>query len=503
MKRIMVLVAAICMATGLFSQEAQLEWAVGLGGNDSEEGSSVEVDAQGNVYTTGYFSGTADFDPDPLKSFNLISNGSWDIFISKLDSAGNFVWAKNMGGSDYDNGSDIAIDPDGNVYTTGFFNGTVDFDPDPQCIFPLTSNGGYDVFISKLDASGNFVWAKSLGGEKTDYAYSLALDNKGNILLSGCFKDTVDFDPGQGMCFLSAESGSDIFISKLDANGNFVWATRMGGGTIDKAFSLALDADGNVYTTGQFKGTTDFDPGAATAFLSSNGDKDIFISKLNTDGNFVWAKNVGGSTTDEGYSVAIDATGNVFVTGKFSGTADFDPGKNDYLLSSNGSFDLFLLKLDPQGNFICAKSIGGTSIDYACSLAFDENHNVYQTGVFAGTVDFDPGAGVYDLTSNGSWDIFITKLDNEGNFIWAKKIGGTHYDNGYALQVDKKGNLYATGYFMGTSNFSPEEENSVLTSTGDWDVFVMKLSQPELVKSYFSTSDTTIFIDKTPNFTNL
>ncbi|MEA3445886.1 MAG: SBBP repeat-containing protein, partial [Bacteroidota bacterium] len=385
MKRITVFFSIVLLTTCLMGQEAQLEWAVGLGGNNSEEGNSVTVDDFGNVYSTGYFMGEADFDPDPEKNYSLISNGSWDIYISKLDAQGNFIWAKSMGGTGYDNGHDLAIDAAGNVYITGFYNGTVDFDPNPYKNYELSSQGGYDVFISKFDASGNFVWAKSMGGKYTDYGYSLAVDSAGNVYTSGHFKETADFDPGIGNYYINSNGNSDIFISKLDAMGNFVWATFTGGDNIDKAYSLTLDAQSNVYTTGQFKGSIDFDPGQGTAYLTSNGGKDIFVSKLDNNGKFVWAGNMGSITDDEGYSVAIDDSGNVFVTGKFSGTADFDPGKESYFLTSNGSYDLFLLKLDAQGNFITANSIGGSSIDYACSLAFDKDKNVYQTGVFAGT----------------------------------------------------------------------------------------------------------------------
>ena len=487
MKRIALFIYVLMVSSCLMGQEAQLEWAVSLGGSGSEEGNSVVVDNQGNVYTTGYFTGTADFDPDPVSEYNLVSNGKWDIFVSKLDPQGNFVWAVSFGGADYDNAHDLAIGANGDVYLTGFFNGNVDFDPGKD-ILNLASSGDYDVFVTKLNSEGQLIWAKSMGSTKTDYGYTLAVDNHDNIYVSGHFKSKIDIDPGSESYWLEAEASSDIFICKLDKDGEFLWANSMGGNGTDKAFSLALDREGNVYTTGQFKEKIIFNSDNHSEILTSTGDNDVYITKLDTEGNFVWAKGIGGKGDDQGYSVEIDATGNIYVNGKFSGVSDFDPGENKYELTSNGATDLFLLKLNPQGDFLFAKSIGGTELDYACSLAFDQDMNIYQTGVFAGTVDFDPGPGVENLTSNGSWDIFISKLDSQGNFLWAKKIGGTHYDNGYGLYINDQGNLYATGYFMETSDFSMNNNSQELHAQGDWDVFVLKMTQPGPIKSCFSTS---------------
>ncbi|MEA3445471.1 MAG: SBBP repeat-containing protein [Bacteroidota bacterium] len=403
-------IAIMCISTKLQAQDPQFEWAAGFGGPDYDQGKSVAVDASGNVYTTGYFYGTVDFDPGS-GTYNLSSNGRDDIFISKLDASGNFVWAKNMGGSDWNEGYSIAIDASGNVYTTGHFEGTADFDPGSGT-YILSSNNGYDdIFISKLDASGNFVWAKAMGGSFDDNGFALAIDASGNVYTTGIFCGTADFEPGSGTYNLSSNGDYDIFISKLDASGNFVWAKSMGGSSDDRGYSIALDASGNVYTTGYFySSTVDFDPGSGTYNLTSNGCGDIFISKLDASGNFVWAKNMGGSSSDGGNSIAIDASGNVYTTGSFLDTADFDPGSGTHNLSSNGEYDIFISKLDASGNFVWAKSMSGSSSEWGFSIALDASGNVYTTGYFYGTVDFDPGSGTYNLSSNGVMDIYILKL---------------------------------------------------------------------------------------------
>jgi uncharacterized repeat protein (TIGR01451 family) len=231
------------------------------------------------VYTTGWFAGTADFDAGP-GSFNLTSMGGiFDVFVSKLNSAGAFVWAKQLGGTGIDYGESIAVDAAGNVYTTGLFGSTADFDPGPGS-FNLTSVGSSDAFISKLDSTGAFVWAKQLGGMNQDNAYSITVDAAENVYTTGYFNGTADFDPGTSTQNLTSVGSGDVFVSKLDSNGAFVWTKQLGGTGDDFGASIAVDAVGNVYTTGYFNGTADFDPGTSMQNLTSAGLQDIFVSKL-------------------------------------------------------------------------------------------------------------------------------------------------------------------------------------------------------------------------------
>ena len=461
----------------LHAQNVNMVWAKKMGGASNDFGTSIAVDALGNVYTTGYFGGTADFDPG-AGTYNLTPAGIFlNIFVSKLDASGNFVWAKQMGGASTAEGLSIAVDASGNVYTTGKFIGTADFDPGPGT-YNLTSAGSYDIFVSKLDSSGNFIWAKRMGGASTDKGLSIAVDASGNVYTTGLFQGTVDFDPGAGTYNLTSAGGDDIFVSKLDSSGNFVWAKNMGGASNDDGYSIAADASGNVYTTGDFYGTADFDPGPGTYNLTAAGGLDIFVSKLDSSGNFVWAKNMGGASTDDGYSIALDASDNVYTTGDFSGTADFDPGPGTYNLTSVArSYDIFVSKLDASGNFVWAKDMGGASNDWGNSIAVDGSRNVYTTGYFTSTADFDPGTGTYNLTSAGQGDIFVSKLDSSGNFVWAKDMGGASYDVGNSIAVDASFNVYTTGGFDSTANFDPGPGTFNLISAGSSDIFVEKLSQ--------------------------
>ncbi|NBG65711.1 T9SS type A sorting domain-containing protein [Acidiluteibacter ferrifornacis] len=461
--------------TSLQAQVPTFEWAASMGGlSSADRGSSIAVDASGNVYTTGIFEGTVDFDPG-TGVFNLTSAGNYDIFIQKLDASGNFIWAKRIGGSGYDNGLEIVVGSSGNIFCVGEFQGTVDFNPGTGT-YNLTAQGGYNIFILKLTSFGDFVWAKSMKGY--GHPGSVIVDASDNIYTTGSFQDTVDFNPGTGVYNLTSNGSSDIFISKLNSSGNFIWAKSMGGNGIDGSQSITLDGMGNVYISGLYEGVVDFDPGINTYNLTSNGYSDVFICKLDVNGNFLWAKSVGSSVYyDESRSLVSDVQGNLYIGGTFYGTVDFDPGVSIYNLTSNAFDDIFILKLNSSGDFVWVKSIGGGSSEHINSMALDTSGNVYATGEYSLTVDFNPNAGTYNLTSNGGYDIFILKLNSSGGFVWAKSIGGTGFDNGFSLTTDIHGNLYTTGVFSETVDFDPGIGTYGLTSNGGGDIFVSKFSQ--------------------------
>jgi len=465
-----------CLAMMSQAQNPTFTWAKQFGGTSYEDGRAIVLDAADNIYTTGNFSGTVDFDPG-AGTFTLTSLGAEDIFVSKLDGAGNFMWAKQLGGTGSDFGLGIDLDAAGNVYVSGSFNGTADFDPG-IATFTLISASLEDVFISKLNPAGNFVWAKQLGGIYTDWGRAIVVDAPGNVYTTGSFGGTADFDPGPGIFNLNAAGVFDIFISKIDAAGNFVWAKSMGGISYDEGRSIFLDVTGNVYTTGNFQNIADFDPDGGTYNLTSNGGSyDVFVSKLDVSGNFVWAKQWGGTSFDWGHDIAVDAGGNVYTCGSFNGTPDFDPGAGTFTLTSAGSNDVFVSKLDASGNLLWAKQWGAAASDNGNSIDLDALSNIYITGQFQNTFDVDPGAGTFTLTSLGVNDVFVSKLNASGNFIWAKQWGGTLSDGGSCIAVDAAGNVYTTGTFQNLVDFDPNAGAFTLTAVGNSDAFVHKMGQ--------------------------
>ena len=443
------------------------------GGQSGDETFSIAVDKNGNIYSTGIFAGTADFDPG-AGVVNLTSAGENDIFISKLDPSGNFLWAKRFGDTTGDTGKSIAIDSSGNVLVTGDFTGTVDFDPGIGTA-NRTSNGRYDFFLLKLDSSGNFLWVKGIGGLQDESGIFLALDNEGNSLITGIFGGTVDFDPGPGILNLSSDGSLDIFVSKFDSAGNHLWSKRRGGSGLDIGDGIAVDSSGNIYSSGIFAGTVDFDPSGGIANLTSAGSNDNFISKFDASGNYLWAKRFGGSGSDGNTPITIDSNGNIYASGDFTGTVDFYPGDEVFNLTSVGSKDNFISKLDSSGNLIWAKRVGGlNSSATGARTSVDRNGNVYYTGDFSGTVDFDPSNETANITSALLSDIFVSKLDAAGNFLWAKRIGGLGADRGQAIAVDTSGNVYTTGYFSETVDFDPSARTANFSPAGGRDIYISK-----------------------------
>jgi len=385
-------------------------------------------------------------------------------------------WVNGAGGSSSDQGFSIVTDQTGNVYSTGRFSGTIDVDPGTNSV-TLVSAGFEDVYFTKFDASGNLLWAKSFGGNSDDVAFQLTLDLQGNIYICGIFRGTCDFDPGPGTLNLTSTIdviSYDAFVAKFNSSGDLIWAKQIGSAGYDFANGLCVNQGGEIYVTGSFVQTVDLDPGSGTLTATTNGLDDIFIVKLNSSGSLLWAHTMGSTGTDGGSSVVFDASGSMYLSGYFSSTVDLDPGPGTSSFTSAGSLDAFLLKLNASGNFIWAKTYGGPGIDNCIKLEKDPSGNLYSTGYFQNTVDFDPGAGILNLVSAGNQDIYTLKLDASANLIWAKRAGNNGNDYGASISLDALNNVYVAGSFSGKVDFDPGTGSYSLTAKS-YDGFVFKL----------------------------
>jgi hypothetical protein len=400
------------------------QWAISAGGNLEDWGWSVSVDSNGNPYVTGEFEGTASFG-----STVLTSSGSSDVFVAKMDTNGNWQWATGAGGGSIDRGMDICVDSDGNSYVTGDFEGEASFGSTV-----LTTNGWGDIFVAKLDTNGNWQWAKHAGGPWHDCGVGISVDSDGNSYVTGVFDDNASF----GDIVLTSSDGWDVFVAKLDTNGNWQWAKQGGG---DSCWSISLDSARNSYITGNFWVNASF----GSTVLTSSGSSDVFVAKLDTNGNWQWAKQAGGSGSDDGVGISVDSDGNSYVTGDFWDTASF----GSTVLTSSGWGDIFVAKLDTNGNWQWAKQGGGADHDQSFYVSADSNGNSYITGGFRGTGSF--GGSVF--TSSGDWDVFVAKLDTNGNWQWAISAGGNLDDRGWSVSADSNWGPYVTGKFRGTASF--------------------------------------------------
>lgn len=472
------LVFIILISVKLSSQTLNLNWAKKLGSTGNEYPTATAVDGSGNIYTIGYFEGTSDFDPG-VGVYNLICTGMGgypDIFISKLDANGNFLWAKSIGSYSLNCCSDVSkaitFDQSNNIIITGEFQGTADFDPGAS-IFNISSKGQQDIFILKLDQNGNFMWAKSFGGINNESSYSIKTDISNNIIVCGYFSGVVDFDPGVGTYNLSFTGPYGSFVSKLDQNGNFVWAKQFDGGSGNYARDISIDNIGNCIVLGAFSGTVDFDPNLNINNITSGGLADVYISKLDNNGNLIWVKSIDCTNGLAGCTaMEVNSLGELYVTGTFSNTIDFDPNTSIFNLTALGGVDIYILKINSSGNFIWAKAMGGTADDMVENLALDSQNNVYTVGFFEGVADFDPNVGVFNMTPNVH-DLFISKLNSNGNFVWAKQVNSSW---GTCINITNDV-LIVNGIFIGTTDFDPGIGIYNMTSGGLQDIFILKLCE--------------------------
>lgn len=465
-----------CYSNAIFCQPFKLDWAKQITGSSYDVCQAITLDNNANVYATGYFSSTVDFDPGP-NTYNLNSVGAEDIFISKSDSNGNLIWAKSMGEFRYQAGYAITLDENKNIYVTGIFFGTVDFDPGPA-VSNLTSAGNEDIFICKLDNNDNFIWAKRIGGSSNDYCNAIVIDKQDNICINGYFDGTSDFDPSTGIFNLTTSGQTDIFVCKLNNNGNLIWVKQIGGMQSESAYSIALDEQDNIYSTGFFLGTADFDPGISILNLQSNGFGDGFILKLSSNGNYIKAVQMGGNEKVRNNFLKFDKGGYIYITGYFDGDADFDPSPASFLLNSAaGDEDIFIAKYSIDIDLIWAKQIKGNSFQKGLAVDVDGMGNVYTTGYFNGTADFNPGVGEYMLTSGGDPNVFVCKLTANGDFVWAAQSKGAFFSGAYSLKIDLANNIYIAGTFEGITDFDPSEEQYNLTSAGQSEIFMQKIKQ--------------------------
>ena len=448
-KSLVLCCVLLCGVAVLGARGPHWLWARGAGGTGYDDGYSIAIDSQGNQYVTGRFESTVSFG-----NHILTSNGREDLFVAKLDPDGNWLWVVQAGGTgSNDWGGGVALDGAGNAYVTGSYGGTVSFGS-----YTLTSSGYNDIFVAKMDPSGNWLWAVSAGGGFIDWGNRIAVDGWGNAYVTvRSDSETITF----GSCTLTRFGpGTDIYVAKLDHSGNWLWAVQAGGpDQYDEGHDIAVDGEGNPWVTGIFQGTATF--GSQT--LTSGGGTDIFVAKLNTNGNWLWAVQAGGTADDWGHEIAVDGEGNPWVTGWFQGTATF----GSQTMTAGGT-DIYVAKLNTNGNWLWAVQAGGTSGDSGNSIAVDGSGNAYVTGYFNQTATFDG----HTLTAVEGNDIFVAKLDPSGNWLWAASAGGTKSEEGHDIAVDGSGIAYVTGYY---NNTGATFGSHALPPNGYRNIFVAKL----------------------------
>jgi len=360
-----------------------------------------------------------------------------------------------------DEGWVIATDDQGNYYVNGL----------SQVSFAVSN-----VFLAKYGPCDTEEWIITWGPGGHEYGNGIVVDEDYNVYVLGGFSGTVDFDPGPGYEFHTATGGIDIFMSKFDSSGNHLFTRVWGGSGTDGGYGIALDSSGNIYVLGDFHYTVDFDPGTGFEYHTSNGMWDVYLSKFDSSGFHVWTMTWGGSGNDYGYGLDLDSSDNIYVTGNFYGTVDLDPSGTENNRTALGYNDIYLTKFDSIGEVQWIRNWGGTGLDSAHRIVTSSDDYLYLTGYFSDTVDFKPGVGVENRTSNGGADIFACKFDTAGTYKWAVTWGDFYDDIGYGIEVDDSGNAYATGRFQGMPDFDTGSGTDYRTSNGVSDAYMSKFN---------------------------
>jgi hypothetical protein len=464
-------------------------WTHRIGGAGDDYGKSVKVDANGNIYITGNFSAALNFAGDWGGSANANAGVCTNTFIMKINADGSYGWTKQLGNDTVNcAGQAIAVDGNGNVYVTGSFSDIIDFAADFSGSDIKTNlAGSSDIFITKILSDGTYGWTHRMGGTTGDKGNSIAVDPAGNVYLTGYFNGTVVFDADWGGSDTNTNAGSsDIFITKISNNGEYSWTHRMGGTLNDQGNSIVVDQSGSIIVVGSFQSPsvnfgTDFTSNDLKVNLGSPFG-DIFITKFNSDRTYGWTKILGGGGGDSGNSVAVDTSGNIYLSGSFYAQIDFHADWGTPVDERKSIYnDAFAMKILSDGSYGWAKKFGGFNYDYGNSITVNKNGDVYLTGIYFETVNFaDDFMQAGYKTNAGSSDIFITKLNADGTYGWTKRFGGSDSEEGISVAVYGNNVIYLLGKFNSwTNNFAADFYGSDIVTNASGtssDIFITKIA---------------------------
>lgn len=449
-----------------FAQIPEWLWANQGSGTSFDYPTAVTVDANRNLYLTGWFTS----DSVNFGSVTLLNKGkdeTADIFVVKYDAEGILLWAFNFGGSGDDKSTSLKANIKGDVFLIGSFSSeTLTLGSTT-----LVNAGGSDAFIARINQEGNIAWAKSAGSTADDFGNSITCDATDFIYLTGMFESS---SITLGSTTLTNTGNNDIYLACYNQAGKALWAKNIGGENDDSGSIVTNDAEGNVYLTGKFSSAEVKLENTLLANGSKDGSSgDIFLAKYNSSGKLLWGKSLGGSYADEGYSITADASGNVYMSGWFkSDTVVFgcDTLMECTILTRASGVeygDIFIAKYDTDGNPLWAQRAGGMAKDYGFGIATDPSGSIYLSGVFDSNFT---SLGDVGLKNAGGTDIFIAKYNTTGNLLWAKSIYGSAMSR--CITADLNGDIYISGVFH-----SPQMRfgSTRLNSAGLGDVFVAKL----------------------------
>jgi WD40 repeat protein len=434
MKYSFALIFLIVFLNLSFSQVPEFEWANQCGNppNTTDTKTTLASGQDGNFFISGEFLDTAQFG-DKF----LVSAGGTDIFLVKNTAEGVPLWTSRIGAADYDYVQKIITDEEGNVMMTGYFYGDTQIGQDQY-----TSYGSQDLFIAKFNAGGAFLWSYRVGGPMADYITGLSLDTDQNIVIAGYFYNEISF----GDTTILASSSSDIYVAKFDPEGNLLWVTSAGGSSSDQVRSASFDPDGNILITGSFY----YDITLGDTTLSTFDPVGVFIARYFSDGQLDQVFQLNGTYLSTENYVVAGQDGDFYVSGNFSeqiflGCNTFDAGEFNQ--------DIFVAKYNASCDFQWARHAFSSSSDQIIGIVTDPDNNLYLTGHYLDTIQFDQLIMPYNLCC-GSREIFIVKYNSTGDVQWGDSISGTRA-NVQSIAMSDQGELLLSGLFTEEVRMDP------------------------------------------------
>jgi hypothetical protein len=450
-----VLLAVLLAASSLWAAPPdappEFAWASAAGGAKNDKTRCVTTDRAGNVFLAGEVTDEVKFGDIALKSV-----GGMDFFVAKLDREGRFLWAQLGGGAKVDRGYAVATDAAGNCYVTGHYQSDdADFSGTK-----LPNRGDYDLFVAKYSAAGKLEWIQTAGGAGYDYGHAIAVDDKGDIVVTGAVVGDAEF---AGQQFPNPK-GSHPFCAKYHGDGSLVWVRVATGSAGGSGHGVAIDGAGNIYMAGLSSGSGQF---GAQPLVTPKGSSAV-LAKLSPAGEVLWIAQNFGEPSCLFHEIACDREGRVWASGMFKGTARF--GEETFTAPGEKNSDAFLCHYDTSGKLLWTRVGAGPAIDYGLGVATDGKGNCFLTGEFTDTFKL---AGA-DLQSRGSTDVYVAKFDAKGGLRWLMQAGGERGDNAYTMACDPAGDLIIAGSFGGTAAFG----KASATSVGGNDLYAAKLRNP-------------------------
>ncbi|MCC7291515.1 MAG: hypothetical protein IT449_05575 [Phycisphaerales bacterium] len=337
------------------------------------------------------------------------TDDSFATILSSQEGGLQYSWTVTFGGSGGDAAESIAPSEDG-VWLSGHFFETADLDPGFGETW-RTSNGARDLFVMKLNWRGELVWVNTVGGPLSERPYRIGLNARGDGYIIGQFGATVDFDPGPGEDYQTAMGSSNVFVTSYAIDGSYRWTRTLAPNLTPTGYGLSVRGDDQVLIDGFFEDTMDVDPGPGELLLTARGDINGLLSMWTPDGEHVWSRQIGGPGAAAVAAAEFDHEGHILATGWFMDEVDFNYGGEPDIRVSQGGLDAFLSRFTPDGEYEWTITWGGAlDEDFGFDLAAHENGDISVSGYFQGTVDFDPGAGVTELTAVGNRDMFLVRF---------------------------------------------------------------------------------------------